>query len=81
MDEPFITRDRVAEIVVGRRYGYVSPEATAAGELLISMHPDSVAQADEIEARLTLFDIFCEDPIERFERITGIELDLDDDGE
>lgn len=74
-----LTPERVAEIVVDRRYRFASDEAIAVGELLISMDPESVAEAERVETRLILLDIFREDPVDQFERLTGIKLDLDDE--
>lgn len=75
MSPPILTPEQVAEHVVTKRYRLAPPETIAAGDLLVSLHPDSVAWADYVEGRLILFDIFCEDPIDRFERLTGRRLD------
>ena len=79
---PILSRDQVAQHVVDRRYRYASDETIAVGELLVSMHPDSIREAEEIEARLIVFDIFREDPVQQFERLTGRKLSpLDEEDE
>lgn len=80
MDDPYLSTERVAEIVVDRRYGFAAPVTIAVGELLISLHPDSVAEARRVDARLATFDEHCEDPVAKFERLTGRSLGVNPRG-
>ena len=79
MSLPVLTPEQVADHVVLKRYRFASPEAIAVGDLLVSLHPDSAAYADRVEAQLILLDIFCEGPLDRFERLTRQRPGLDAD--
>ncbi|WP_420456255.1 hypothetical protein [Rubrivirga sp.] len=57
--------DDVARAAVGRRMGWASAHA----------HPSELAaEADRVEARLRELDAGAEDPVARFERLTGVAL-------
>ena len=74
---PILTPDRVTEIVVDRVFGFAPPEAVAVGALLVSVDPESARLAETIEARVRDLLEHTEDPVARFERFTGIRLDVD----
>lgn len=68
---PILTPLQVAEAVVGRLYGFTSPETVAVADLLISVDPESVRLARLYQARILRLAAEAEDPVAKFERLTG----------
>ena len=68
---PILTPLQVAEAVVDRLCGFASPDAVAVGELLISVDPESIRLARLYETRVRRLAAEAEDPVAKFERLTG----------
>lgn len=70
MPPPVLTPLRVAEAVVDRVLGFASPETNAVNDLLISVDPESVREAEACERRVRHLVAHAEDPACKFGRLS-----------
>lgn len=68
---PTFTPDQIAQVVVDRLFGFARPGALAVRWRLIQADPEAAALARVLEARVRYLAEHTEDPIARFERMTG----------
>lgn len=68
---PTFTPDQIAEVAADRVLGLGPPGPTAARWRLVLADPDAAPVARAYEARLARLHRGAEDPVARYERLTG----------
>ena len=74
-------RRLVAQAVVDRRYGFTPASRYAPVFSLVEIVPGAKAEVEEIERYLDALDANTEDPVARFERLTGHVLRPETEGQ
>jgi len=67
--------DRIAEVVVDRLLGFASEDALLWERVLVALDPEAARLARAYEHRVRWLMENAEDPVDRFERLTGRRLD------
>ena len=68
---PTFTPDQIAQVVVDRLSGFKDPGQTAVRWRLIQADPEAAALARVYDARVRYLAEHTEDPVARFERLSG----------
>ena len=67
--------DRIAEAVVDRLLGFASEDTLLWERVLVALDPEAARLARAYERRVRWLMEHAEDPVDRFERLTGRRLD------